>query len=483
MSNIFIGALIFSIWFVALFFGKNIGLSMLIFVIPLTYYLLYILEKNNKIKNKKAKILIIPIALLSSTYFIFNNTFFNILNMLVIPILLIIMLMELLGDKIYTNTIVQNIIEIIFEPLSYIDEVFRKIRDEIRNKLNLKNDSENNGKNKKILKGICITIPIVIVIIVLLASADQVFGNIFIQIIKTIFKVLRNIKISGILIRMIIAICAFLYLSSFLEYIISKYEILDKEEKEKTKNKDNTTIKILLGTLNIVYLLFCIIQIKSLFMRNVNINYAQYARQGFFQLMIVSLINLVTILIARKGENTDNGKENKYINIMCIIMILFTFIILVSSAVRMYFYESAYGYTLLRLLVYCILITESIILIPTIMYIMDKKINLLKVYSIIILIMYICMNFANFDNIIAKRNVDRYIETGKIDMEYLEQTGTDAIPQIMRILETSTDVGNTKAETLRYLKNVYKKLEEKNMDFRDFNISEMFANYLIEKVM
>ena len=93
MINIFIGALILSIWCVTLFFEKSIGLSMLLFVVPLTYYIIHILEKNNKIENSKAKILIIPITLLASTYFLYNNSFFNTINILVIPTLIIIMIL------------------------------------------------------------------------------------------------------------------------------------------------------------------------------------------------------------------------------------------------------------------------------------------------------------------------------------------------------------------------------------------------------
>ena len=196
--------------------------------------------------------------------------------------------------------------------------------------------------------------------------------------------------------------------------------------------------------------------------------------------MIVSLINLVTILIAKNREKEQN--YNKYIRIMCLLMVAFTFIILLSSAVRMYFYESIFGYTLLRLLVYCSLFTEAILLIPTIMYIIDKKINLVKTYLTIVIIIYVCINFANFDNIIAKRNIDRYIETGKIDIYYLEmQTSTDAINQMFRILETNTNLDNIKQETKKYLNTLYDKLKAENMDFRDANISKIFAKNLIEK--
>lgn len=233
---------------------------------------------------------------------------------------------------------------------------------------------------------------------------------------------------------------------------------------------------MVLIALNAIYLVFCYIQIKSLFMRNTTLNYASYARQGFFQLMAVSIINLVTILIAKRKDKT-----NRFINYMCLIMIAFTFIIVISATMRMYFYESAYGYTMLRLLVYCVLFTESILFIPTILYIFNKNVNLSKSYFIIITVIYVCMNFANFDNIIAKRNISRYIQTGKIDMYYLRnKTGTDAINQIAKILETPIDEGNVKSETSKYLKETYESLKEEKMDFRNLNLSKIFAKNLIE---
>ena len=238
---------------------------------------------------------------------------------------------------------------------------------------------------------------------------------------------------------------------------------------------------MILTTLNIIYLVFCYIQIKSLFLKNVNINYAHYARQGFFQLMIVSIINLVTILIAKKNETTNETQNNKYIKVMSLIMLGFTYIILISSVVRMFYYESAYGYTLLRLLVYCALLTEAILLIPTILYIIDKKIKLPQCYFTIILAMYVVMNFANFDIIIAKRNVDRYIETGKIDMYYLRiGTGTDAVNQILRLLENNENE-IVRQEAKQHLENLYDDLKNKTFDIREFNISKMKAKALIEE--
>ena len=91
------------------------------------------------------------------------------------------------------------------------------------------------------------------------------------------------------------------------------------------------------------------------------------------------------------------------------------------------------------------------------------------------------MNFANFDYIIAKRNVDRYEKTGKIDIDYLiKHTNTDAVSQMIRVLNKSEEMTDDKAKNGNNLKRMYDKLNKQDMDFRDYNISKIYAKHLIE---
>ena len=331
-------------------------------------------------------------------------------------------------------------------------------------------------ENNNILKAILVAIPVVMFVIILLSTADDIFGNIFINIIENITLFFENFNFVGIIGRIILVICIFLYLSSFFDNLACRYEVSKADECEKFNNEDNTTVKIILGALNIIYIVFCFIQIKSLFMKVDIENYSSYARKGFFQLMIVSLINFVMILIAK---NYVKSKNNKFVNIMSIIMIICTFIILVSAGYRMYLYENAYGYTLLRLLVYITLFTETILLVPTIIYVIDKPINLKKSYFVIIMIVYVGINFLNLDNIIAENNVDRYFKTGKLDVYYLKnETGTDAIKQLKRIVEN--DLPNEESREIQekikeYIIEVQNNIIETPMDFRDFNLSKFMV--------
>lgn len=76
-----------------------------------------------------------------------------------------------------------------------------------------------------------------------------------------------------------------------------------RENGGRWKRKGNFTSKLLLISLNLIYLVFVLVQIKNFILTTKNIDenfgYSSYARQGFFQLMVVSLINFLVLLKLR----------------------------------------------------------------------------------------------------------------------------------------------------------------------------------------
>ena len=466
MANLLIWIILLVIWNSILFFEKKLGLSVTLFIIPLIILIYYSLKINNKIKDKKGLLFIIPIILLSLTYLIFDNYFFRVTNTLAIPILLTLLYIYTIKPTFNIKNIIESIIKIVIEPLSHIGNVYHLITEQIKKKIKISN------KIKRVTKSIIIIIPIVLIVLFLLSSADQIFGNIF----NKLFNLTSKISLSNTIKRLIPMIILFFYLSATINYLLYNYSKTENNEKEINLNIDSLTVKILLTTLNIIYIIFDIIQIKSLILHQVsmNISYAEYAREGFFQLMIVSFINLIIILVSKSIEKKQDKKSKKYIKIMNLIMVFLTFIIIISSFIRMHMYETEFGYTLLRLLVYFSLITEIILLIPTIIYIINFKFNIVKYYIVILITMYITINFINIDYIIAYRNIKRYYETNDIDIYYLMNNHTDNIPLLID-LYNKTDDENIKEDLKEYLNSI----ETKTNGFQEFNISKKIANKII----
>lgn len=406
-----------------MFYNNCFGINVMIFNIIFLIFLIIYFKKNDLIKNKFGLLFTIPILLLSMTYSLYNNVF-SILNCIVIPILYILMFIYTIKPTYKFSLFLETIFNSIFMPFDYIDRLFKDVKEKVIGSLKI------NDNTKRVIKSLIIVLPIILVILLLLSSADMVFGSMF----DGLFDLVEKISFNNIIGRIVFIVILFTYIGATLYYLKNRFSTSLYKEKD-SKVIDNYTINILLTSLNFIYIIFDFIQIKSLLLHQVGntITYAEYAREGFFQLMFISLINLIIILLSKKSKNTN------YIKISSICMILLTLIIIMSSIYRMYLYESMYGYTVLRLLVYVTLFTEIILIIPTISYILKSKVNILKYYMIIITSIYTLINLVSIDYVIAQNNIRRYYKTDKIDLYYLSNYRTDNIVLLKELYENSDE--------------------------------------------
>ena len=444
-----------------LLYQKILGINVILLTIPLLLVLYKFLKDNDLIKNKKGLLFMIPIIILSITYFVYDNIFKE-FNILVIPALYLLMYVYTIRPTNNLITLIVQMARTAFKPLDKVSNFIKETKQSLEERLKIK------GDNKKKIKSIIVVIPVVIVVLVLLSSADMVFGNMF----SSVLDIFQDTPIDNIIGRMIVGVILFIYMGSLMKYL---YESFPQEKDEDRYVKaEEFTIKLLLTTLNVIYVIFDIIQIHSLMLHHVGdkINYAEYARSGFFQLMFISILNIIILLISKRNSNT------KYNKIMELLMTGLTLIIIISSFLRMHLYEATYGYTLLRLGVYIILTTEVILLIPTILYILKEKYPILKSYLIVVVSVYTFINLFSIENIITKNNINRYYDTGKIDIEYLKNNNNDNIPQLVELYKNvmeAKDIENR--EEVKILLEIY--LDE---DFIDKNSkSNSIFEYNISK--
>lgn len=477
MKTAVIGSFLIAILHSILFYGQKLGLSVFLFCIALGFFVLTILEKNNKIKNRKALILSVPIILISATYFIFNNSFFNFINIFVLIILFALMIILAVFEKSSLKLLIYKIFSLILGSIEFFEEAVGSIIEAVVGVFKKQNKSKTkNVKIGKIIKGLIVTIPILIVVLILLSSADSIFSNKLKDMLSTVFSfsIFESETYINLFFRLIIIIGITIYFIAIL-YNILEDKFCEKDVSETKPWKIDTIIgNTILTVLNLVYLIFCYIQISVLFMKigdMQNFNYASYARQGFFQLMAVSIINFIIILITSKRK--EENKKINYTKIMNLLLAVFTLIILFSSFYRMYLYEQAYGYTFLRLMVYFALITEIILIIPTIMYILNLNINLTKTYFVVIMLMYILVNYVNIDYMIAKKNIDRYFEDEnyELDMNYLQTLSIDATEQILRLENVEDE--NVSNQLNYYLYKV--ESETQDINLQNFNVNRIIA--------
>ena len=473
-----LGSLILSVTHSILFYGKEIGISMILFTILGNVILYYILSKKNKIINKKGFILLIPIVLISFTYFIYANTTLQILNIFALLILNIIMYSIVVGEK--NNALVMHLysaLEIAKNTIEDYLEVIKYSNKKVKEHIKIGKKLDDN-KIKRVGMSLLIVLGVCLIIVILLASADSIFAGIF----SNIGNAFSKINIGTFILRIGILIVVYFLILSYILNLQKKIEFKVKKQK-KANEKYILTIKLLLVALNVIYLVFCFIQVQSLFAKanlNENFNYAEYAKAGFFQLMFVSFINLIIILISDKY----NVNKEKSIKILNLFLVIFTCIIAISSMYRMHMYEMEYGLTYLRVFVYIILATEIISFVPIIIHIFNEKFDFIKWCFIILICIYCGINYINIEKIIVNNNINRKTSKQPIDYNYIHYIASADSYDILE--EKLKNENLSQGETL-FLKRILLdiNINSKDMNWQEFNISKwnlLKKNIDIEKL-
>lgn len=267
--------------------------------------------------------------------------------------------------------------------------------------------------------------------------------------------------------------------------------IINKTNDANKIKGDVIVFNILLMSILTVYSIFIVIQFKYLFSGGTlpnGLNYSEYARRGFFELVFLSVLNIALILLTtyllKDKIYEDKNKWALFTKLMLVYLCVITGILLISSYYRMSLYDSAYGFTRLRVLVYIFLIFEAIGLIVTLIYIVRHNFNILIVYAAIGLAFYLTLNLVKIDEIIAKRNVDMYLSgrAEEVDIDYLFSLSPDALPQIMRLTDSNVQYV-TRIKTINHLKEMSVYYAQMENNWQSYNLSIERNKSLLEENM
>lgn len=279
-----------------------------------------------------------------------------------------------------------------------------------------RDESKKSGITKYIWLGIFISIPLLFVIVGLLVSADAVFRDLFVKLFSDINLPEKPI---WLFVLLVVGILGSYGIIAYLADGTIKSAVSEK-------NRWEPVVGItFLSIITVVYLVFSVIQISYLFLGSSDLpegyTYAEYAREGFFQLLFVCLINLGIILIC-----ISRFRESKILKGILTVFSCCTYIMIASSAMRMILYIENYQLTFLRILVLWALVVLAVLLAGCIVTIYKNNFPLLQYITVTVTIFYIIFSLAKPDYLIAKYNLTYNRED--VDLYYLVTLSTDVIP-------------------------------------------------------
>lgn len=327
------------------FYFKSVMFPFLMILISST-----ILVKDYEKINKKAYLLIIPIVLIIISNLVLKVLKGNLdgtnqlLNIIVLPLLI----------STYLFMLVRSDFKVSLENMFLVFKLFPKNLFKNLKFIKIDTNKEKNDKVINIIFGTIIGVFISGLILALLTSADAYFD-------KFLSSIVTNINVDFNLWYVIKGIIYFVILFVIGINLFKNKEIALKESKMSRANK--TVITTMLFIVNFVFVLFLISEISKLCGNFLKVPkgyiYSSYAREGFFQLLFVTLINFGIILYLI--YKTNLVKEDKKVKYLVLSLTAFSIFLIFNSYYRMFLYIGRFGFTNLRLQVILFLFMEIIL--------------------------------------------------------------------------------------------------------------------------
>jgi len=475
-------ALVAGIIFDYLFYGKAIGISYPLFVA--VFYCVFWVASHKRVSFQIdfGWFLFIPILLLSAAFALHSNPVLLARNFVLIPLLLFLQTTLLVYGYEWSSVrcVSRFLGRLIGQVFGNAPKVFLEVISLAKVAYRMAPEKRKTLKN--ILIGLIISAPLLLIVVALLAEADTVFQNV----IADIFKFLESIGSIPLAEHVgVIGIITALLFGYLAVVLRAEVEGTSEVVRRDSGSWDATIVVTVLVMVNAVYILFCGIQFRYLFggeevIRSIpDYTYAEYARRGFSELIVVTVINLSILLIGLHVTKND-GKLDRLVLVLRCLLVLCTAIMLYSAHLRLKLYEEAYGYTYARIFAHTFIGLLFVLFMLTLYKLWRREFPLFKAFAIAALLTYTTLNYVNVDAVIARENVDRYFTTGKIDLDYLQELSDDAIPELTRLRAAdSGDVAGKKMAAFLHEKQAEVRSEN---PWQSYNFSKAKAKQILSEI-
>jgi hypothetical protein len=193
--------------------------------------------------------------------------------------------------------------------------------------------------------------------------------------------------------------------------------------------------------LDALFAAFVAVQVTVLFgghdhvLRTAGLTYAEYAREGFWELLTAACLTLGVVASSVVLATTPTRMSRLLLRALLGLLCALTLVVVGSAIHRLQLYEDAFGLTRLRLAAEASALWLGgaftlVLLAGLVPFVRGRFASLAVGVTAVALIAF---SAANPDGLIAGRNVEHWRETGQIDLAYLDGLSADAVPALTEL--------------------------------------------------
>ncbi len=289
-----------------------------------------------------------------------------------------------------------------------------------------------------LLRGIILAMPILFIFAALLAAADLIFAD-WVERALSWLDLERVVEYMG---RGTILLAGGLFSLGAIAIALRKREKRAGEGKALVKPfLGLTEALVVLTSVDLIFLIFVVIQVTYLFGGENNITlsgytYSEYARRGFGELVAVSILSLGLIYSLGAVTVRETKRQTVPFNALSVLLVFQVGVILSSALTRLLLYENAYGFTRLRTYTHVAIHWMAVLFILFLIALLRGRLKRFALATAAVALGYAAtLALLNVDGFIVARNAARMDQTGNIDLPYLLSLSEDAVPGLVRLVE------------------------------------------------
>lgn len=444
--NLFIWLPLLAAWtFDLLFWGKVPGISFAVFVALIVIIGLVLAYRQEVKPAPMALALLVPIAFFTVMTFVRLEPLTTFLNYLAAIVLLGLFAHTFMGGAWPFYRMINYISGAVRLGISALSKQTAVFRDMPGN-----NDVRKRKLTASIARGLLLALPLVIVLAAILASADPIFEAGLREILY--FLDLENI-LEYLWRAFMIVVLAYLLAGIYLHAVSKENDSHVLEEKDAKPFLGFVESTVVLGSVNLLFLAFVIVQFRYFFGGNANIHidgytFAEYARRGFGELVTTAFISLLLLQLLSTFGRREGKSQHRTFTVLGVTLVALVGVMLVSALQRLLLYENAYGFSRLRTYTHVFIYWLAGLLLVTLLLVVFHRRRFFTLAMLLAALGFITsLDLLNVDAFIVDRNIsralgnqDQQLDTDKMnrhgweqfDFQYLASLSTDALPELSR---------------------------------------------------
>jgi Domain of unknown function (DUF4173) len=323
-------------------------------------------------------------------------------------------------------------------------------------------------------RGLALALPLLLLFGGLLVAGDAVFAAMVQRVLLPDFSVVLNV----------FSHCAVAALFGWMVAGYLRGVLIGDEwgriarQKAPAPRLGATEIAVVLGSLDALFLLFVIVQIRYLFGGaslvgiKSGLTYAEYARQGFFELVAVAALALPVLLGAHWLLRRETPADERGFRLPALIQVLLIFVIMASAIERMVLYQREYGQTELRLYTSAFMGWLGVVFLWFLLTVLRGRRRHFVFGSMLAGFGVLAVLYAiNPDAVIARVNLARAAGGRPFDASYAASLSADAVPALAAGLASLS--ANDRSSLTRQLAHHWR--PDGGSDWRTWSVSRARA--------